>query len=158
MDAVTFQKEAMRLQTLLYHVSFSILRNDQDCADAVQETLMLAWQHREDLREGASFKPWLTRILVNTCNTMLRKRARARLVLLDEVIVPTGDADTLPLRDALDRLPQDLRVATVLHYLEGFSVREIAEMLDTPENTVKMRLMRARRRLRGMLSEEEVIG
>lgn len=79
-------------------------------------------------------------------------------MLLDEVIVPTGDADTLPLRDALDRLPQDLRVATVLHYLEGFSVREIAEMLDTPENTVKMRLMRARRRLRGMLSEEEVIG
>ena len=158
MDAVTFQKEAMRLQALLYHVSFSILRNDQDCADAVQEALMLAWQHRDGLREGASFKPWLTRILVNACNTMLRKRARARLVLLDEVVVPTGDADNLPLRDALDRLPQDLRVATVLHYLEGFSVREIAEMLDAPENTVKMRLMRARRRLHGMLSEEEVIG
>lgn len=158
MDAVTFQKEAMRLQTLLYHVSFSILRNDQDCADAVQEALMLAWQHRDDLREGAAFKPWLTRILVNACNSMLRKRARARLVLLDEVVVPTGDADNLPLRDALDRLPQDLRVATVLHYLEGFSVREIGEMLDTPENTIKMRLMRARRRLHGMLSEEEVIG
>ena len=46
----------------------------------------------------------------------------------------------------------------MLHYLEGFSVREIAEMLDTPENTVKMRLMRARRRLRCMMSEEEVIG
>ena len=158
MDAVTFQKEAMRLQALLYHVSFSILRNDQDCADAVQEALMLAWQHRDGLREGASFKPWLTRILVNACNTMLRKRARARLVLLDEVVVPTGDADNLPLRAARDRLPQDLRVATVLHYLEGFSVREIAEMLDAPENTVKMRLMRARRRLHGMLSEEEVIG
>ncbi len=158
MDAVTFQKEAMRLQALLYHVSFSILRNDQDCADAVQEALMLAWQHRDGLREGASFKPWLTRILVNACNTMLRKRARARLVLLDEVVVPTGDADNLPLRDALDRLPQDLRVATVLHYLEGFSIREIAEMLDAPENTIKMRLMRARRRLHGMLSEEEVIG
>lgn len=47
----------MRLQTLLYHVSFSILRNDQDCADAVQETLMLAWQHRGDLREGLRSSP-----------------------------------------------------------------------------------------------------
>ena len=158
MDAVTFQKEAMRLQTLLYHVSYSILRNDQDCADAVQDALMLAWQHREDLRDGAAIKPWLTRILVNACNTTIRKRARARLVLLDEVIVPANDADTLPLRDALDRLPQELRVATVLHYLEGFSIKEIADMLDTPESTVKTRLMRARRRLHGMLSEEEVSG
>ncbi len=153
MDAVTFQQEAMRYQRLLYHVSYAILRNDQDCADAIQEALLKAWQHAEELRDESRFRPWLTRILVNTCNSMVRKHASLRLVPLDET-VPERARDDLPLRDALERLSPPLRLVTVLHYVEGFSVREVSDMAGVPEGTVKTRLMYARQRLQTMLGEE----
>lgn len=156
MDAITFQAEALRYQRLLYHVSYAILRNDQDCADAIQEALLKAWQHHGELRDESLFRPWLVRVVVNTCNSMIRKHAKLRLVPLEET-VPYQSKDDLPLRDALERLSPPLRLVIILHYVEGFSVREVAQMADLPEGTVKTRLMYARQRLRAMLSEEVIL-
>ena len=63
MDAVTFQTEALKLEKLLYHISWSMLNNNEDCADAVQEALAKAWQRRDTLKSMRAFRPWLTRIL-----------------------------------------------------------------------------------------------
>ena len=84
MDANTFQAEAEKYERLMFQISWSMLRNSEDCADAVQETLMRAWQSRDTLRNLRSFRPWITRIMVNTCNTMLRKRLNQRWVPLEE--------------------------------------------------------------------------
>ena len=155
-DERTFMEEVERAERTLYRVSRSLLSSDADCRDAVQEALLKAWQRRDSLREAAYFRTWLVRILINECRMLRRRNRRVTPVeVLPEREAPPPDE---ALRDALEALDERWRLPLVLHYLEGFSVREIAEMLDTPENTVKMRLMRARRRLRGMLSEEEVIG
>lgn len=154
MDAVTFQREALGCERLLYHISYAMLRNNQDCADAVQEALLQAWAHRASLRSMDAFKPWLTKILVNTCKGMLRKARRATLVELNESIPAAEKLDTTALYDALDELPPELRAATVLYYFEGFSVREVAGMIGVHESTIKSRLLYARRKLRDALGED----
>lgn len=145
----------MRYEKLLYHISRTMLRNGEDCADAVQEALFKAWQNRDKLRSMDAFRPWLTRILVNVCQDMLRRRARDNFAPLPEDIpVPPPSHDALELEEALNSLTPEQRLAVVLHYLEGWSVKEIAEMHHIPSGTVKTRLMYARKRLGSWLSEE----
>lgn len=154
MDAVTFEQEATRHKRLLYHVAYTILRDNQDCADAVQEAMLKAWQHQHRLRDISLFRSWLVRILINTCNSMLKKRARMKLVPLDNALTDSEKTDMLPLKEALDQLSPDLRLTIVLHYIGGFSVREISQMTKAPEGTVKTRLMYARQKLQTMLAEK----
>lgn len=154
MDAVTFQQEALRCERLLYHISYAMLKNNQDCADAVQEALLQAWVHRNTLRSPDAFKPWLTKILVNTCKSILRKSRRASFVELSEALPAAERADYMLLYDALDELPPEMRAATVLYYFEGFSVKEVAGMVGARESTIKSRLLYARRKLRDKLGEE----
>ena len=147
MDAVTFQTEAMRCERLMYHVGYSILHNDQDCADAVQEALARAWARRGRV-EAAYFRPWLMRIVINECRTIGRKRRR--VVLVDEVEqpAPAFEPPDERLKQALSAVPEKLKVPLLLHYLEGFSVAEVAQILRIPQGTVKSRLHHARNRLR----------
>lgn len=146
MNAQTFQTEAARLERLLYSVSWSMLSNNDDCADAVQETLLKAWQSRDSLKNLKAFRPWLTRILVNTCNDMLRQRGRQRWVPLEEdmAALDPPEASDFDLDETLGRLSPEHRAVVVLHYLEGYKVRQIADMLGLPVGTVKTRLMFAR--------------
>ena len=155
MDAATFQAEAWKHQRLLWRVSWAMLGNHEDCADAVQEALTRAWQHRDTLRNRRAFRPWLVRILTNTCHDMLRKRMQEKLVPLeDDAVAVEPFASPLPLREALEHLSPEHRTVTVLYYLEGYSVAEIADMLDAPAGTVKSRMTYARRNLRNLLHED----
>ena len=155
LDAQTFQREAMKLEQLLYHISYSLLHSDADCADAVQEALLRAWQHRDELRSMSLFKAWLCRILVNACHDILRKRGKLTLVPLDEAVIVTAQQrDTLALRQALEQLPPEQNICIVMHYLEGWSIAEIAKLLAIPEGTVKTRLRAGRERLSRLLSDE----
>ena len=156
MDAVTFQTEAMQYERLLYRISWSMLGSAEDCADAVQEALTRAWQKRDSLRSMDAFRPWLTRILTNTCKDMLRKRKKVRFVPLeeDESVAYEPNMEPMPLEEAVKRLSPEHRAVTLLFYLEGYSIKEIAEMLALPSGTVKSRLMYARRRLQALLREE----
>ena len=155
MDAMTFQAEAMRHERLMCRISWSMLGNNEDCADAVQEALTRAWQKRGSLRSMDKFRPWLMRILTNTCNDMLRKRSKHRFVPLeDETVAVEPPKTPIPLREAIDTLKPDMRVVVVLYYLEGYSVEETAEVLDIPTGTVKSRMKHARDRLSVLLREE----
>ncbi|MBR6571001.1 MAG: RNA polymerase sigma factor [Clostridia bacterium] len=155
MDALTFQHEAMQLEKLMYHVSWSLLRNSDDCADAVQEALTRAWQRRHTLRSMDRFKPWLMRILVNQCKDMLRRQKRRSFFPLEEAAADVAAADSpMELTEALSQLKPEWRMVIVLHYLEGCSVEEIAMMTGAPSGTVKSRLKSARHRLGVLLQEE----
>ena len=154
MDAEHFVRITRPYEKLLYHVSYTMLGRNQDCADAVQEALLAAWRGRDSLREEALVRPWLVRILINTCTSMLR---RPRPIPMAELpAMPAPQADNLPLHDALSRLDSDLRLPLVLHYFEGFSIQEIAGMLGKKEGTVKTRMARGRACLETMLSDREV--
>lgn len=146
MNAITFQEEASKLERILYSISWSMLSNNEDCADAVQETLYKAWQNRGSLRNTKAFRLWITRILINTCNDMLRQRKKQRWVPLEEDMAVSGPPEEtgFPVDEALGRLSPEHRTAVVLYYLEGYKIREIADMLCVPAGTVKTRLMYAR--------------
>ncbi len=147
MDKEEFTRRLVQSEQTLYRVARTLLSSDADCADAVQEAVANAWQHRESLREEAYFQTWLTRILINACRTQQR-RAR-RLVPMEHLPeryeTPPPDPGV---REALFALPPALRLPTVLHYVEGFSLEEIARATHTPVGTVKYRLYQARKRLR----------
>lgn len=71
-------KEIRQSEAMMYHVAKSILKNDSDCADAVQETLLKAYKKLPTLKQESFFRTWLTRILINECNGILRKKKRRR--------------------------------------------------------------------------------
>ena len=145
-------REVEACERTLYRVSRAILRSDADCADAVQEALYKAWKHRDRVQK-AYFRTWLTRIVINECRTIGRKRARLSVVE-DVPETPTPERGvSLETRDALERLSQAHRLVLTLHYLEGFSLAEIAKMTRAPLGTVKYRMVQARKALRRELEE-----
>ena len=153
MDSREFARRAEAMQGTLYRVAYGLLLNRADCADAVQEALLRAWEKRGSLREAAYFETWLTRILINECYSMLRRRRTA--LPLDGIPDPAAPPDADPaLHDAIARLDRKLRLPVVLHYMEGYGVGDIARMLRLPSGTVKTRLARARALLRLQLSDE----
>ncbi len=155
MDRAEFSRRVLAMEDRLYRVSFGILRDSQDRCDAVQEAVLRAWSSVEKLRRPEYFETWLTRILINCCYDVVE--ARGGGVPLDAVPEPTAPETANPeLREAIRALDPKLRLPLVLHYVEGYKLREIARMLDVPENTVATRLSRARKKLRELLTEGDL--
>ncbi len=152
MDKETFAAWVAESTGMLYRVAYTILQNDDACADALQESILKAWEKRHSLREERYFRTWLTRIVINTCRTM-RRDAR-RLVSLEDVPEPAFAPPDLTLHLALNALPQHLRLPLVLCYAEGMSYQEAAEALHLPKATVRGRIVRAKKELRKELDAQ----
>ncbi len=153
MDEQIFVLEVQAMERTLYRVSRSILSSQEECADAVQEALAKAWVKRETVQEEY-FRAWLTRIVINECHNI--NRHKKRHVMMAELEVPAIGAPPDPdLRDAIAALPEKLRLPLLLHYMEGFPLREVANIIRIPVGTVKSRLQAARARLK---AEMEVRG
>lgn len=151
-----FEARIIGMQDTLYRVSATLLRQPCDREDAIQECIYKALRKRDSLREDRFMQSWVTRILINECYSLLRRRRHA--VPLDEVPEPVAPPDADPvLHDAIARLDKNLRLPVVLHYMEGYSVSEVAAMLRLPAGTVKTRLFKARKILRLQLIDEDQI-
>jgi RNA polymerase sigma-70 factor (ECF subfamily) len=133
-----------------------ILGNRSDAEEAVQEAFLRAWRFRASLGTGAAFKPWLYRVVVNTCNSKLRQEIPHRDRRSGEELLDGGwSADDPPGRIAESRdmmsalldLPLPLRIVVVLRYYADLSEREIATAIGRRPGTVKSRLHEARRLL-----------
>mgnify|MGYP002626902032 CR=1 FL=1 len=145
-------------QDSMYHVAKTLLRSDADCADAIGEAIVKAFARLDSLRDDRHAKTWLTRIVINECYNVLRKQSR--IVSLEEYPPedrPDDGRQYTELYDALGRLPEQMRLCVTLYYLEGYSVRETAALLETSENVVKKRLARARQLLKDDLTTEGLI-
>ena len=151
MTQEAFETEILRLTESMYRVSFALLPRYQDRQDAVQNAILKAWLHKDRLREERKFKSFLLKILTNECHTLLRKTKRETFVPIPEKAADFPDSS---LRDAVSALPEKLRAAVVLHYMEGAGEEDITFILGIPKGTVKSRLNRARNLLRQALSEE----
>jgi len=155
MDEWTFVEQVKVHERTLYRTAFSIMQNDQDSLDAVQNALTKAWVHRNRVNPVA-FRAWLLRIVINECYSMRRKTKRETLVADVDPVSIQMPPDPF-LRNTLERLPENLRLPILLYYMEGFSVKEIAKMLKVPAGTVKWRMSKARTLLREELSEKGAI-
>lgn len=155
MDEREFEQAIRRMQTRMYRMAVSILWNDEDAADAIQEAVLRAWQKRHTLREPGAFDVWLMRILLNECRG-LRRRNRLRTLPLDEGLAGSvAEPPDTGLQEELRRLPEKLRVPLLLHHLDGYSVAEVARMLRVPESTARGRIYEGRKRLKALLEEAE---
>ena len=155
-----FQAEARRIEKLLYRIARSYLNDDQEAEDAVQDALIRAWEKRETLRDIHQFKPWLTRILSNRCKDMLRKRKRWIFFPLEEDTVQVEMPQTEnAVMEAMKKLKPELRIVMTLHYVDGYSIQEMADALGIPTGTIKTRMRNARKQLSKILliQWEEVI-
>ena len=153
MTSEEFAERIVGMTQTLYRMCYALLAQPCDREDAVQACLEKAWRKRASLRDERYLQTWVIRILINECHDIQRRSRRESAVeTLPEREAPPG-ADP-ELHDALLRLEPKWRVPIVLHYMEGYSVEEIARMLRLPRGTVKTRMLRARRALREMLSEE----
>ena len=154
MNGEELERRIVALTATLYRVSYGLLRNETDREDAVQAAIEKAWRKASTLRDESRLKPWLVRVLVNECYTLLRRKARE--VPVEALPEPEPAPDGNPaLHDALLALPEELRLPIVLHYMEGFSVAEVAAALRCPRGTVLSRMSRARARLKTLLTEED---
>lgn len=134
----------------MYRIAYTLLRCDADCRDAMQEAALRAWEKRHTLKDERYFATWLTRILINACHDIGRRRQRvAALEDLPEPSVPPPDP-TLSM--ALAALPEKLRLPLVLHEMEGMPYAEIARALRVPQTTVVGRIHRAKVQLRKELT------
>ena len=152
MDKDFFVKEIEAHSGMLYRVAYTILRNDDACKDALQDTALKAWEKRGTLKELRYFRTWITRILINTCYDT--KRKRRRMVSIEDVPEPQVAAPDISLAMALQSLPEKLRLPLVLYYSEGLTYAEIAQTLRLPMATVRGRIHRAKGQLRKELGAE----
>ena len=143
------------MERRLYRIAQAILWREADCLDAVQEAVFRGWMKKGSLREAGQLEVWLTRILVNECRDMLRRRKREPLALVTDIPESDSLCEDLHLRQALRRLPEKYRLLLVLHHLEGYSVEEVSMMLGIPKKLVVSRLHQARRALRNLLDGGE---
>ena len=143
------------LQTSMYRIAKSILKEDEDCADAIQSAILKAYDKLGTLRQEKYFRTWITRILINECYKILqeqRNRVAYEEYMAEERPAEPGQSEVF---DALMALEDMYRVPFSLHYIEGYSVKEIALMLSISTSNVKIRLSRARQKLQRLLEGEE---
>lgn len=143
----------------MYLTAKTILHNDQDCGDAIQEAIVRSFQKIDTLRQDKYAKTWLMRILINECYSLLRRESRyISMEEMKELSLGQEEEkkDYSDLYLAVKSLKEELRIPVVLYYGEDFSIREIAQILEIAEEAVQKRLFRARMQLRDILTQMEV--
>ena len=169
-----FERDALVYLDQLYGAALRMTRNPADAEDVVQETYTKAYTSFAQFSEGTNLKAWLYRILTNTYINTYRKKQRQPLVadspdVEDWQLARSAEhtssglrsaeveaMDNLPdnaIKEALQELAPDFRLAVYLADVEGFAYKEIAEIMDTPIGTVMSRLNRGRKQLRGLLGD-----
>jgi RNA polymerase sigma-70 factor (ECF subfamily) len=168
-----FERDVLPLLPQLYSAALRLTRNPSDAEDLVQETYLRAFRGFAGFEEGTNLRAWIYRILTNTFINAYRKKQREPITVQDDEIeewylydrlsgagveasAESEVLDRLPdeeVQRALEALPEGFRMAVLLADVEGFSYKEIAEILDVPIGTVMSRLHRGRKALQKALWE-----
>ena len=156
MEMQEYSRRVEDIQNKLFQTAVLWLGDPSAAEEALDEAVYRGLKGCKRLREPQFFNTWMTRILMNVCNDEQNRRKREQSwEVLPETAVEAFDA--LPLREAIRRLPKELKALVILRYFSGFSLREASELLEIPQGTAATRERRALRLLRLELKEEEQI-
>lgn len=137
----------------------SILKNDDDTCDAIQETLVSAYKNLKSLREPQYFSSWILKILINKCYDIIRKNKKVKYLnekmQIEEEAYYDIYSNESELENVLTQLDEKLKLVVVLYYYDDLPVAEISKILNIPEGTVKSRLSRARDKIYTIVKKEE---
>lgn len=151
-DSEAFIELINKNELSMYKAAKVILKNEEDIGDAIQETIMAAYKSIGILKDTKYFKTWLMRILINKCNDIHRKNKN--LVFIDEYkegVYTEKFDENYEFKEAYDKLSDDYKISLSLYYVSGFNSREIAEILNDNENTIKSRISRGKKQLKSLL-------
>lgn len=148
----------------LYGLCRTLCANSFDADDLYQDTWLKVMKNISRYDPARPFEPWVTKICVNTYRNTLRRWMRSpifdgfstseeKFAVLDAIASPETP-DHTDLRQAIDRLPEKLRVTVILFYFQDMEIHQVAQILDIPPGTVKSRLSKARQRLKEVLTDE----
>ena len=148
----------------MWRIAISILGNELDSEDAIGNTIVKAFENWEKIREDKYAATWLLRILINECHNIQRTMymRMQREIPLDETIPAINmveekvrhDVEITELYRAVNKLPEELKIPILLHYIEDYSLKEIAMMEEVPVGTMKSRMKRAREKLKELLKDK----
>ena len=144
MDKREFAEQVEAVKQQLYKTAYLYLHNEASALEAVDESIYKALKSLKTLRQPEYFTTWLTRILINECKKELKRLSRvspAEYLPFEEGEDAAYDA--LPLKEAIGRLPEELRAVVILTYFSGYTLAETAETLGIPQGTVVTRQRRA---------------
>ncbi|MBO5666592.1 MAG: sigma-70 family RNA polymerase sigma factor [Firmicutes bacterium] len=172
-DERSFELLIQQCKTKAYNIALRYLHNEEDAMDALQESFIKIYRHLGSFKEGSKFDTWVYRIVVNTCNDMLRKNHGAPVESIirsdeeeEEYTLELPDPEPGPqesllrkeqaklILEALEQLKPDQKEVIVLRDIQGFAYEEISEMLNCSIGTIKSRINRSRSRLREILLEQ----
>lgn len=155
-DAESFIRLMEEYKQPMLKVAYGFFSDEQDVADVMQQTVLNAYEHIEDLKKAAYFKTWLIRILINNCNQLYNSRKRMLTVadMAEEKYFDSYPEDNA-FFSLLSLLHKDDRVIFELYYGEGYTTREISEMIEIKESTVRSRIHRGKEQLREKMQREE---
>ncbi len=151
-DADAFVSLIESNKSSLYRVAKGFFSSEDDIADAISDTVLSAWEHIPELKHAEYFRTWLIKILINSCNRMLRERKKCDVMeIFPEARYLEQEFSDVEFREMISSFPEDCQMILLLYYGEQFTTREIAEILGIRENTVKSKLHRTRGTLRSIL-------
>jgi RNA polymerase sigma factor (sigma-70 family) len=148
-----FITEFDTLKNSLYRFAYLYLHSEASALEAVDETVFLAYKNIKKLKHPEYFKTWITRILINVCKKELRRMKR-EAPAWEFPEKSQEDYDSLPLKDAVAKLPKELQIIINLRYFNNYTLVETAEILKLPQGTVATRQRKALSLLRLELEVE----
>lgn len=150
-NSVAFEQLMQMQLKRMYRVAIMMLKNDQDAADAIQETTLKCWEKLGQLRNEDYFETWLMRILINQCKNILQEKKKC--ICVDELpeIVHEDKYDILEWKEILSKVNAKYGIVLELYYVDGYSTKEIAKILHITELNVRTRMKRGREQLERMV-------
>lgn len=146
-DAEAFAELIRRNKQSMYKMAWIYLQNEDDIADALQDTILSCYEKISTLREPRYFKTWMTRILINKCTDILRRKTQDRNIQDIQAGQDCWELERCEWKQLLLCLDEGTQKIVEMYYFDEFSIREIGEMLGMNKNTVATRLSRARKTL-----------
>lgn len=153
---ISFEETVKAYSDMVYRVAFNILADTEDSKDCMQNVFLRFYKHQDSFKEEEHIKAWLIRVAINESKRILKLNSRKSEVSLDEIAnkVFKEDTESKELFKEVMKLDKKYRTVVFLYYYEGYSLKEIADILRRNPATVRTQLSRARELLKNQLKED----